>query len=173
MSCDYSRLFLAFPATELSESLSLLQDQLALPGRRVPVHQFHLTLRFLGALTPTQFDSLHRQLSGVRLAKFHLRLDNLGYFPKAQVAWLGPTRVPTALSTLYQELLLRCASLRLAKPHKAYRPHVSVYRNTPAPPRITISPLAFSPPYLALYNSTASEQGVHYEELARWPLVKS
>lgn len=171
MNLANQRLFLAFPADEIAEPLSQLQDQLVWPGRRISAGQFHLTLRFLGALTPAQADSLLRQLTQLTLPAFSLRLDQLGFFPKAQVLWLGPSQVPTPLSELYQELLLRCGSLGLAKPHKAYRPHISLYRNAPLPSPLIISPLHFCPRDLALYSSTSSASGTHYQVLARWPLT--
>ncbi|MGO4999248.1 RNA 2',3'-cyclic phosphodiesterase [Oceanisphaera sp. W20_SRM_FM3] len=175
---DDTRLFLAFPAAELTAPLCQLQEglqeQLALPSRRIPASQFHLTLRFLGQLNATQHHSLLRQLPTLTLSGFTLQLDKLGYFPSANVLWLGPSEVPQALSDLYQDLLLRCASLRLAPPHKAYRPHISLYRQTElsdlsALP--SISPIIFRPRQLALYSSVPSALGHDYHIEASWPLT--
>ena len=176
---DDSRLFLAFPAAELVEPLSRLQTQLQTqlrqPGRRLAASQFHLTLRFLGQLNATQYHSLLRQLPTLSLPSFSLALDQLGYFPGANVLWLGPSQVPSALSDLYQDLLRRCASLRLAPPHKAYRPHISLYRQTElldVAKLPSISPIEYRPRQLALYRSVPSAVGSNYHIEASWPLLE-
>lgn len=176
MNADNSRLFLAFSAEQLNESLSQLQEQLptqlALPDSRVPLSQFHLTLRFLGQLNDTQEASLLRQLPSIKLPDFTLQLDRLGYFPGAKVLWLGSSQVPSALSDLYQNLLLRCASLRIAPPHKAYRPHISLYRHIALADLAVlpkISPLVFRPHQLCLYRSVPSALGRDYQIEASWP----
>ena len=176
---DDTPLFLAFPTTELTVPLGQLQErlqaQLFLPERRIPASQFHLTLRFLGQLNATQYNSLLRQLPTLTLPSFTLQLDQLGYFPGPNVLWLGPSVIPQALSDIYQDLLLRCASLRLAPPHKAYRPHISLYRQTALPDVAAlpnINPIIFRPRQLALYRSVPSALGRNYHPEASWPLVE-
>lgn len=178
MNPDNSRLFLAFPAEPLTASLhqlqSQLQEQLAFTARRIPESQFHLTLRFLGQLNNTQAASILRQLPTLSLPAFSLQLDQLGYFPSAKVLWVGPSQVPSVLSDIYQELLLRCASLRLAPPHKAYRPHISLYRSAElAEPSClpNITALTFSPRQLCLYRSVPNALGNDYHIEASWPLL--
>lgn len=168
-----SRFFLAFPADELALPLNRLQEQLALPGRRLLGSQFHLTLRFLGQPTPTQYNSLLRQLPTMALPAFTLQLDTLGFFSAANVLWIGPSRVPSALTELYDDLLLRCASLRIPPPHKAYRPHISLFRQTEITDPTTlpaISPIEYRPRQLCLYRSVPSAEGRDYQIEASWLL---
>lgn len=171
MASDDKRLFLAFPAEELAMMLNPLQDRLALPGRRIPSRQFHLTLRFLGALGPPQSTSIIKQLSQMRLPRFTLELDHLDCFPRAKVVWIGPTRVPEPLSRLHDELTLRCSALRLGPPHKAFRPHITLFRHDCAVKLPSITAIHYRPTRLCLYSSIQSEQGPHYEILESWPLT--
>ena len=155
--------------------LQQLQEQLALPGRRMQGPQFHLTLRFLGQPNTTQYDSLLRQLPNMQLPAFTLTLDTLGHFSAANVLWIGPSQVPEALRDLYQDLLLRCASLRMPPPHKAYRPHISLFRQTELPDLATlpaISPILYRPRQLCLYRSVPGPEGSDYHIEASWPLVE-
>lgn len=171
MTSDNTRLFLAFPAAELAGALNPLQDRLALPGRRIPSRQFHVTLRFLGALSTSQSTSLRKQLTQMRLPRFTLELDQLDCFPRAKVVWIGPSRVPEPLSRLHDELTLRCSALRLGPPHKAFRPHITLFRHDCAVELPSIPPIHYRPTRLCLYSSVQSEQGPHYEILASWPLT--
>ncbi|GHA25303.1 RNA 2',3'-cyclic phosphodiesterase [Oceanisphaera arctica] len=170
---DTSRLFLAFPADDQAPALSRLQDRLALAGRRIPASQFHLTLRFLGPLTPVQSGSLLKQLPKMRLPAFTLELDRLGSFPRAKVVWIGPSRVPFALSTLSDELAARCAALKLGPPHRAFRPHITLFRHDSTQELPPITPIRYRPSRLCLYSSTLSEQGPNYHILQSWPLTDS
>lgn len=81
MANDDNRLFLAFPAEQLAPALEALQHRLALPGRRIPAHQLHLTLHFLGQCSPEQQSSLLTQLDRLPLPGIELELDRLGCFP--------------------------------------------------------------------------------------------
>ena len=170
MTTDAPRLFLAFPADKLAVSLNQLQDQLALPGRRILSHQFHLTLRFLGTLTDTQSTSLLKQLPQMQLPRFELPLNQLGCFTRANVVWIGTNQVPEALMSLYQEINNRCGSLKLGPPHKAYRPHITLFRHPCLPELPTITPIIYRPTKLCLYRSMPNEQGPHYEILESWEL---
>ncbi len=171
MNRDTSRLFLAFPAEELAPTLSQLQDRLALTGRRIPSTQFHMTLRFLGPLTRGQTGSLLKQLPQMKLPAFELELDRLGCFPRARVIWIGPSRLPSALTALSEELDARCASLKLGPPHRAFRPHITLFRHDSTPTLPPIAPLVYRPSRLCLYSSTLSEQGPNYQILQSWPLT--
>lgn len=165
-----NRLFLAFPADDLAPALCRLQDWLALPGRRIPSHQFHLTLRFLGQTEMSRQGTLERWLGRRTLPAFTLRLNRLGCFPRAGVVWTGPSRVPGALAQLAEEVGLYCASLKLGPPHRAFRPHVTLFRHCAACPLPETEPLVYRPRSLGLYRSVQTEQGPHYEPLHSWPL---
>lgn len=165
-----NQLFLAFPADTVAAQLHQLQDRLALPGRRIPSRQFHLTLRFLGALNDTQSTSLMKQLPRMQLPRFTLELNQLDCFSRAKVVWVGPTQVPEALQALYQELNNRCGALKLDPPHKAFRPHITLFRHDCVVELPPITPIRFQPTQLCLYRSIQSEQGPHYEILASWEL---
>ncbi|PSJ42409.1 RNA 2',3'-cyclic phosphodiesterase [Zobellella endophytica] len=165
-----NRLFLAFPADRLAVPLARLQDHLVLPGRRIPPEQLHLTLRFLGETTAAHQQALQRHLNRLALPAFALTLDRLGYFPRAGVVWIGPSRPPEALMGLADELELGCHALGTAPSHRAFRPHVTLFRHCNGTTLPAISPLTYVPERLALYRSTLTEQGPRYDCLQAWPL---
>lgn len=169
---DDNRLFLAFPADELAPPLTRLQHRLALPGRRIPLHQLHLTLHFLGQCSPEQQASLQQQLDRLSLPGFELDLDRLGCFPRAGVVWLGPSAPPPALMQLADTMELKCRAMGVGKPHKAYRPHITLFRHCKTDTLPVIQPVHYRPQSLCLYRSTLTDQGPEYHCLQRWPLAE-
>ncbi|AEY00523.1 2'-5' RNA ligase [Oceanimonas sp. GK1] len=172
MANDDNRLFLAFPAEQLAPALEALQHRLALPGRRIPPHQLHLTLHFLGQCSPEQQSSLLTQLDRLPLPGIELELDRLGCFPRAGVVWLGPSQPPPALMTLAETVELKCRALGIGKPHKAYRPHITLFRHCKTHDLPVITPVPYRPQALCLYRSTLTDQGPVYECLKRWLLKR-
>ncbi|MGO2089855.1 MAG: RNA 2',3'-cyclic phosphodiesterase [Oceanisphaera sp.] len=173
MLTQKSPLFLAFPANAIAAPLQKLQDRLALPGPRTPRHQLHLTLRFLGKLNNSQLNSLLKQLPRMQLPQCQLTLNQLGGFTRSKTVWIGPKHIPESLMSFYQDLNNRCGSLKLAPPHKAYRPHITLFRphnlaELSALPAIT--PISYHLTQLALYRSIPSAQGSDYEILESWAL---
>ncbi|WP_107852021.1 RNA 2',3'-cyclic phosphodiesterase [Oceanimonas marisflavi] len=172
MASDDNRLFLAFPAEELALPLKTLQQRLDLSGRRIPPEQLHLTLHFLGQCSPEQQASLLEQLNRLPLPGFELTLDRLGCFSRAGVVWLGPSTPPAALMTLADTVELKCRALGVGKPHRAYRPHITLFRHCKTDVLPAIAPLPYRPQSLCLYRSTLTDQGPEYHCLKRWELKR-
>ena len=173
MANDDNRLVLAFSAEALVPELKALQHRLALPGRRIPPEQLHLTLHFLGQCSPEQQASLQQQLDRLSLPGFELDLDRLGCFPRAGVVWLGPSTPPPALMALADTVELKCRALGIGKPHRAYRPHITLFRHCKTDKLPAITPIHYQPQALCLYRSTLTDQGPVYDCLKRWPLAAS
>lgn len=129
----FRRLFLAlWPSTPLRNAIvercerSSLQE--ALGGRRVPTHNLHLTLVFLGNVPAERVDALCRGIDRLEVnGQGVLRLDRFGIFPAARVAWLGADPVPPALH-LHELLKMQAADLGLSVDARPWRPHVTLLR---------------------------------------------
>jgi len=93
------RLFFGLDARSQSQALQGLQQQLALPASPVVTDNLHLTLLFLGAVDEELLPRLCQlgcQVASQR-AGFRVVLDQLGLFPQAKVAWVGPSQAPRQL----------------------------------------------------------------------------
>ncbi|MDZ7684219.1 MAG: RNA 2',3'-cyclic phosphodiesterase [Gammaproteobacteria bacterium] len=141
--------------------------------RPVPARNFHITLVFLGDVAPACREMLEFEALDVTGSPFELTIDELGYFPKPGILWMGPTRVPDALSRLARETgsVARRAGIRPAK--RDYHPHLTLARRCRVPPPASSLPpdfqLAFT--HFTLFESITAKTGVHYQPLASWPLV--
>jgi len=145
-------------------------------GRPVPLANLHITLAFLGEVCPQRLERLgtgvDKALAERMMPPGRLCLDQVGFWAKPGILWLGPGTWPHSLS----QLALRLAQLGSAqgsrRSRSSFRPHITLFRScTAAPPAPVASP-SIDLPYsdFALLESRQGRQGVRYQALERWPL---
>ena len=100
---------------------------------------------------------------------FSLRLDTIGHFPRAQVAWVAPSEIPPALGELVSNLNdLLTEKCGFAAETAPYRPHVTLLRDVGARPVIdTIEPIEWCVNRFCLLESHI---GMPYEILHEYPM---
>jgi 2'-5' RNA ligase len=138
-----------------------------LSPRRVPDHNLHLTLLFLGNQPAGRVPELLATTDELIAAGFLLQLDRFGWFPGARVAWLGGA-VPDGARTLVGQLSDRCQALGLRFDPRRFHPHITLFRNVERRPDF---------PQIALLDWRVSEFAVieslpsrPYQVLRTWPL---
>lgn len=175
------RLFIAIPLPE-PVHLTLEGLQGGLPAaRRVPVGNFHLTLRFLGELDKGSFEDIDAALSMISPEPFSLDLEGCGIFgteKRPSSLWVGVAPGP-ALHHLQQKIDNAMHRIGLGHDSRKYFPHVTLARfgasnrgrlsqfiqgnNLFRYPDIPVT--AFS-----LFSSKLGHTGPTYTEEARYPL---
>lgn len=88
------RLFIAFEASEEAAAQLLgAQKQLQADDAKLNfTKSFHLTLKFLGEVTPAKAEEVKKRLEQVQFKPFKASLDGTGVFPSEKmirVAWVG------------------------------------------------------------------------------------
>ena len=172
-SVEHRRLFFGLDARSQSQALVGLQQQLALAASPVVAENLHLTLLFLGAVDGAWLPQLC-QLGGQvasQQAGFRVVLDQLGVFPQAKVAWVGPSQAPPQLLELEQALRTGVSALGLPLDERPYRPHLSLYRKARTlPPSAGLCSAGITLPVSGfhLYESCSTPAGVQYHKLASW-----
>ncbi len=172
------RVFFALePDADCNQRIAHWRDQ-ALPGflTPVPAANFHLTLAFIGEITPADLDRLctgvDERFASRSPPPGRLLLDRLGYWPTAQLVWVGSSQWPADLETL--ALALRHGGQRVGAraERRAFQPHVTLARHCELPPQAPLSEPAIDFPYqhFVLFESVRGKQGVHYQALAHWTL---
>jgi 2'-5' RNA ligase len=139
-------------------------------ARATHPHDLHLTLAFLGPLSPEMLACAERAADGVQCDPFELKIDCVGHFPRAHVLWCGPAAPPESLSTLVTDLQRRLAAYGLPPDPRPYRPHITVARRASAPASTTWpTPLSWLAGEFAL---AAGDAGAvpRYRIRRRWPL---
>jgi 2'-5' RNA ligase len=165
------RLFFAlWPGDDVRHALFHWQTQ-NLPADVRWQHRadLHLTLHFLGDVDAALVDDLRHLGDDVGLSRFTIMLDEIGYWPRPQVLWAGPTLAPGELVALYRRLEPGLQALGLETERRTYRPHLTLARKLgrrfdwqPLPP------LAWQVNEMALVESCPGD-APRYHPIARWP----
>jgi len=166
------RLFFAlWPDEGVRDALVALTRGALRRGRAVAHENLHITLVFLGAVSPQGRDCAEAAAGGVVGAPFTLTLDRLGSFRRAQILWSAPSEVPSALYDLVGALnrgLMRCG---FEPDARAYRAHVTLARKVRGRvPQTTHEPVAWHVDWFHLIESHTRSDGARYRVLRSWPL---
>jgi 2'-5' RNA ligase len=117
----------------IAQSTAPLKE--ALPGRLVrwvAPQNVHLTLKFLGDVSPPNVERLAEALKGEAAshAPFPMSVDGLGTFPnprRARVIWIG-LEAPPALDVLRHAVEAAVARLGYAPEDRPFSPHLTIGR---------------------------------------------
>lgn len=142
----------------------------AMPGRRVPVENWHVTVAFLGEVGVGHQACVEAVAEGVHGVPFTLELDHYGHWPRPQVVWLGSRVCPAPLQQLVQDLgkgLRACGVETDARP---FAVHLTVLRQVRERPRLPRrETFAWHVDSLALVESQLRDAGAAYRVLRAWP----
>lgn len=161
------------------------QDKLAIDAWRskflpafdtsVPVQNFHITAVFLGQMKSNQLDRLTQELDVLKHTTFSFHLNQMGYWSKPKVLWLGCTNVPKQAISLYETLFELAKQSGLSIPTRDYNPHVTLVRKVAHnPPSALIDPdFEVQVQQLHLFESVSGNRGVRYPIRQSWELQKA
>lgn len=123
------RLFFAlWPEQALREALVARRNALQSRfRRRVPDHNLHLTVLFLGNQPADRLGAILERTDAIRSPAFALRLDRYGWFERARVVWLGgaASEHGRALVVALEQAM---GGLGLVFDRRAWVPHVTLFR---------------------------------------------
>ncbi len=166
-----ARLFFAlWPDAPAAEELGRVAGRLALrtAGKPVPVAKIHLTLAFLGEVAPGRV----ADAASVDIAAraFPMRLDCVGAFRGARVAWAGCTEPPAEIVELQSVLARGLRALGFTIEERAFTPHVTLVRGIRTVIEVqAIDPVAWQVREFALMRSEPGTGG--YRVVQRWALL--
>ncbi len=167
----------------LYQTIAPLRAQADLGSVRwVAAEQLHLTLKFLGDVSPHNLELLADLLTreAVRHPPFFMRLEGLGVFPnrrRPRVLWLG-VRAPQTLFSLQKSVEHAARQLGYAPDKRAFHPHLTLGRLRQPVPLKTAQALShqldtFSLPplgdirvdHITIYKSVLTRHGPVYTPL--------
>lgn len=169
------RWFLAlWPDDEVRAALAArLPDVLPVGARATHSSDLHLTLAFLGPLSPDILSCIALAADRVRAAPFDLDIDQVGHFSRARVLWCGPSSLPEPLSALVGDLQAQLSTCGLPADPRPYRPHITLARRVTTPSAATAwpTPVRWRARELVL-AAGAGGPGPRYRILRRWTLAE-
>lgn len=131
----FMRSFIAIDfSRSLKELIAQLQMELratAVRGRWKHIDNFHLTLKFLDEIEPSQVEEIGRELQDIcrDTLKFDLNISSLGNFPGRdclRVLWLGIGGDLACLNRLQGRIDTQLEPLGFPREKRRYTPHVTI-----------------------------------------------
>jgi len=130
------RSFIAFDIDSelVLKRLSEVQNMLVNTGanlKLVKPQNIHVTMRFLGNISPPMVDSIHEEIKKVSFTPFDIELKGLGAFPSlryARVVWAGIRKGADELRSVSDQLEPRLRRLGFKPDRKGFSPHLTIAR---------------------------------------------
>jgi 2'-5' RNA ligase len=168
------RLFFAlWPDLQIRALLDRVAREVALEtgGRAVATENLHLTLAFLGERPAKLVARLSQSAAGIECAAFTLHLDDVGYWRKTGLAWLGTDAPSTELTGLQRQLVRALAGAGVEQEARPVAPHITLARRIGTIVRRRLaSPIAWNVDSFSLVQSELGREGASYHVLKTWPL---
>jgi len=136
-------------------------------GRAISLDNIHMTLAFLGDLTPAQID-LARRCCQPLPRVFRLNLDHIGYWKRKGIIWVGTKHSDAELIQFVEGLRqgLKQAGLRLES--RPFVPHVTLTRKSRRIPGLEFEPVPWLIGTYSLVASELTQEGSRYSVSNRW-----
>ncbi|RLI36655.1 RNA 2',3'-cyclic phosphodiesterase [Candidatus Bathyarchaeota archaeon] len=130
------RSFIAFDIEDeiVLNNLTRVQDALLKTGadlKLVKPENVHVTLRFLGNITLTMVDLIHREMEKVTFEPFDIEIKGVGVFPnlrRINVIWAGIGRGADELRRIFNHLEPNLRRLGFQPDRKGFSPHLTIAR---------------------------------------------
>jgi 2'-5' RNA ligase len=179
------RFFVALPLPdEAKDRLVAVQPPVTDGMRLIGRDEFHLTLHFIGEVSPLDIDKIRAAMGTIRMNAFTIGLKGIGKFPperQANVLWAG-VEASAELAELHRAVgAVLVNAIGFRPEDRPYSPHVTLARlDEPAPPdaidRYLIETMEFTVPSVrldcfALYSSDFAGSAPKYQEEATFPLM--
>ena len=106
--------------TELNAELKIVEPQ-----------NIHVTIRFLGNISPTMVDKIHDAMKSAKFSPFQIQLNGLGVFPSLnypRVVWVGITQGADQLKSLFNQLEPQIQALGFPRDAHGFSPHLTIAR---------------------------------------------
>src|SRR5512146_1221454 len=100
--------------------------------RWVPAHSVHLTLKFLGDVSPSSLDLIKQMLvaEAAQFSAFDVQVQDLGCYPnprRPRVLWVG-LNAPPELASLQRAIEAAAARLGYESEEREFSPHLTIGR---------------------------------------------
>ena len=168
------RLFFALWPTEsvrldLNQLSQLVNQTPGMVGKIVSPVNWHITLAFLGNINVATKPCLEQAATTIKVQRFNLSLDQLGYWPKKHILWLGTSQMPATLAQLVTQLTTALSSCGYQPENRPFHAHITLMRKVNRIKNLpNITPITWSVEDFCLVRSTLATGGAHYEIIARW-----
>jgi len=164
--------FALWPDAGLRASLAALARGMPANGRPVPAEHLHLTLAFPGTVSAGTVAAMVDRAHGLRVPEIGLVLQQLGWFPRPRVAWIGPAHPVPELEALAAKLSGLCRAIGVKMEDRPFQPHVTLRRFVTRFEPSTVKPLDWRPAEMVLIESGQGGHPGPYRVLHSWGIPR-
>ncbi|MGQ9538998.1 MAG: RNA 2',3'-cyclic phosphodiesterase [Candidatus Bathycorpusculaceae bacterium] len=130
------RSFIAFDieSSHVLERLTQMQKLLAGIGadlKLVEPENIHITVRFLGDVTPNMVDKIYERMQKIQFTPFDVKIQGVGAFPNLRyprVVWAGIREGANQLRGIFDQLEPQLRGVGFAPDPKGFSPHLTIAR---------------------------------------------
>ena len=130
------RSFIAFDidSESILKKITGIQNILVKTGaslKLVKPENIHITVRFLGNITPNMVEKIFEEMKNVQFAAFDVKIRGIGAFPHLRyprVLWTGITEGSDQLGNIFDQLEPRLRGLGFAPDTRGFSPHLTIAR---------------------------------------------
>ncbi len=141
-------------------------------ARPVPQENYHLTLAFVGEVSPARLPVLQQIGRDLRIAGCTIRFDAYEYWPGPQAVVAVATEAPVELTELSRRLRNLDGMHRLDRTHRPLRAHVTLARKVAQAPVLqAMSPFEWTSQNFSLVRSDTGGAHSVYTVVDTWPLL--
>ena len=97
----------------------------------VEPRNIHVTVRFLGNITPGTVEKIYEEMKQVQFTPFSIKIRGVGAFPNPRyprVVWVGISEGSNELRSIFSQLEPRLQGLGFAPDPKGFSPHLTIAR---------------------------------------------
>ena len=97
----------------------------------VKPENIHITMRFLGNITPPTVEKIFEEMKKVQFTPFDVKIQGTGVFPHMRyprVVWVGITEGADQMRCIFRQLEPRLRKLGFAPDSKGFSPHLTIAR---------------------------------------------
>ena len=97
----------------------------------VEPQNIHITIRFLGNITPATAKKIHEEMKQIQFIPFNVQIKGLGAFPNPRyprVIWAGITQGANQLENIFSQLEPKLRGLGFIPETRGFSPHLTIAR---------------------------------------------
>ena len=166
--------FALWPDDKIRQELHTLSRTLSEPDYSKPVlaEHLHMTLVYLGNVTPDVVQSARQVAKGIHVPSFALRITSANYWPHAHLRWLGVAETPPELEQLVMRLNHSLIATGFKPETSSFIPHVTVARKcSQIKASESLKHLCWFVRGFCLVKSTGTTEHSEYEVIEHWVLA--
>jgi RNA 2',3'-cyclic 3'-phosphodiesterase len=131
----------------------------------------HMTLVFLGKVSPEQFPCIRKAAASLVAKPFTLELTKTGCWKSPKILWCGSELTPEPLECLVHNLQEGLAGCGFEPEKRVYKPHVTLARKAKSLPRQGLDhTIIWRPREFVLAGSHSGVKPPRYRILDRWTI---